>query len=1477
MDEWNLAAGKLLKGGAGNYFKHNTAWIHAQYDQEALYLLVRWQDVTPMCNTSNPEKGQAGRAGGDCLELHILTDRLVHLQGWFSIPLHAGAVRLGYGAEGGEGVKMGRAVPGIAQAFKLAPDGQGYVQELKIAWKVLTTSGQPPKEHSLIRLGCDLWWDGLDPEAGYREWSQISAGTMNEKIDARWGGRMAFGFMDGVNIVERVEAEQNPKEGALGTLLAKGKAPATPPRLVLHEGRQITRNTKIDIVPAPAGVKIDGKLGDWDTSGGILIAYEPVLFKDRYSVRLHMMYDDQGLYAGLLWHDLRPLFNVNRPDRFAWGYDGGGALQLRLLTDMVSTIEAWYSSTAQRPVLKQAVFPRWTYAMDDLETRGARQAFTAGPGGYTQEIFLPWRLITKDGQPRHAGDTLRWVTDTWWSGVEGNRLPFVVNARVLPRTEVVALPGKATRKELVTAVIDDANGVRVRNLFACQPRNVGDALGGWDGLDNEGRVAPPGVYHYKLLTHTGIGWNYRMTFENPGNPPWENDSGAGAWGSETSAPQGVATFGDQVFFSWPSAEKGFGLIGADLAGQKQWGVSHSPADSNAGASTLAADAKYVYYAGDAIAENDDETVLSYVACFDKRTGMRRGFSLFSKVTELTRWKRRMARHAWWWEMARDGFTPEAWGMHREIAADPYKGCGANVTGIAVRDGLLYIAFYQFDKVLVLKADTAKQVREFPVRRPCGLAFDADGRLLVVSEKQVLALDIAGGHTTPVITHGLEAPFGICTDTERAIYVSDWGRAMCVKVFSPDGAPRRTIGTPGGRPTVGRFDQNGMLLPRQIAVDTQQHLWVMEDDGEPRRISEWDARTGALVRDFIGASRSGEAHNATTLDPQDPTRAISHYVEYRLDWEKKTYRPVSTLWRANGSNALPFLPRSGVSGQVRMIHLNGRTFLVNGNPIMIGEYRDGRFRPLAAVGHVWHGNANTFMEANEALYLPFFKWGVHYLPEAFRGKANGTVYAWSDQNGDGRVDPEEVTFARPDTHLVNLGDYWGAGVGNDLSIAASSGASIMRLRPLGWTACGAPIYDPNKAERIIPEAFENSTVAIDGSDRILTSVNEEVHRWRNVTPTLAGYAADGKLRWTYPVTRGEETGVMNGNTLIGPVALPHGMGEMISQGQYHGHRLPLVTTDGLFIASILRDQASAATLGPDVLMDEATQQMVQTADGKVYIINGMTWRSLLEVTGLETIRRAEGTFTLTPAHTARAAALKQARVSIGIGERPKSLTIPRAKTPVQVDGKLDEWDRAAAIAVGPTVGTLRAQAWLAYDATNLYVAYSVVKPRGFVNAGGLWQQLFTTGDCTDLLLGRQLTYRRAPAEGDLRILFSKLEGTPVAIRYRAIAPGSTSPRVSFASGVGVEWFAAVEPLKTARVAIADTATGYALEAAVPWAELGVTATAGMKMLGDLGVVFADAGGRSRAERFCVFNADPFLTDVPTEARLTPDKWGTLIFE
>jgi streptogramin lyase len=139
-----------------------------------------------------------------------------------------------------------------------------------------------------------------------------------------------------------------------------------------------------------------------------------------------------------------------------------------------------------------------------------------------------------------------------------------------------------------------------------------------------------------------------------------------------------------------------------------------------------------------------------------------------------------------------------------------------------------------------------------VENPRGVAFDSQGRLLVLSGKQLLRFakaKCALGKPDIVIANGLEDPRHVITDPAGNFYISDRGAAHQVKVFSPTGKLARVIGKPGA-PGVGPYDPLHLNNPNGLAFDSQGRLWIAEADNAPRRVSVWSSK-GELVRAFYG--------------------------------------------------------------------------------------------------------------------------------------------------------------------------------------------------------------------------------------------------------------------------------------------------------------------------------------------------------------------------------------------------------------------------------------------------------------------------------------------------------------------------------------------------------------------------------------------------------------------------------------------------
>jgi hypothetical protein len=74
-------------------------------------------------------------------------------------------------------------------------------------------------------------------------------------------------------------------------------------------------------------------------------------------------------------------------------------------------------------------------------------------------------------------------------------------------------------------------------------------------------------------------------------------------------------------------------------------------------------------------------------------------------------------------------------------------------------------------------------------------------------------------------------------------------------------------------------------------------------------------------------------------------------------------------------------------------------------------------------------------------------------------------------------------------------------------------------------------------------------------------------------------------------------------------------------------------------------------------------------------------------------------------------------------------------------------------------------------------------------------------------------------------------------------------------------------------------GWAVEALLPWASLGAKAPQNdVELSGDFGILVSDPNGVTTVDRFYWANTSSvIMSDLPAEARLHPNLWGTLKFD
>lgn len=1068
----------------------------------------------------------------------------------------------------------------------------------------------------------------------------------------------------------------------------------------------------------------------------------------------------------------------------------------------------------------------------------------------------------------------------------------------------------------VTLVIDDAAGQRVRNLLAQTWFEAGTHTVYWDGRDlgeahnlqqkNTGstyevvpRTVSAGTYRVYGLVHTGVGLRYEMAVQSPGVPPWHTTDGKGAWLADHSPAVDVLFLPDgspygpqpQVVVCAPVAETGHGLLWLDLEGRKLYGKKIGWE----GGYALARDA----------GPRRDLQVSVYAASIRKG----RDLTLYAHQSDGSH---------------ESLYTAQLHTPHERDAG----------VGLAAWNGTVVLSLPHENQLRFIR--NGRSIGQAVLSDPKGLWVDATGHLYVVEQQVVRRYTVdweAGRLDTgqAVIASGLEDPRHLVLDGQGHYYVTDLGNSHQVKVFDAGGRLVRTIGQAGGL-RLGPYDAQRMHNPHGLALDSQGHLWVAEASYLPKRISRWNT-DGAFDRAWYGPPKYG---GGGMIDPRDRTRF--YYAAggrgnelqgetgrgayaFTLDWAQGTATPSSIYMRVTeqGYDLLPAM------GPEQAVYVEGRRFLVNtfnqayqGMKNVVGIWRweedTAQARLVAVVG--MHGpNANQTWQ------------GLQAVRSRFPDPNGRFFYTWSDQNDNRRVEADEVQYKTGVDHRGTL-----VSVNRDLSILTSA---LQTVAPPRLNERGIPVYDlsswrvlgtPNGVDADVLQARDGWVIHAGGP---VQGFREGQARWTYHSPWFK------REDTSRPGGPGD---LVETSRVIGYTVTPRAgeAGELWAIASDRGG-VYLLTTDGLFVQELGGDARTKPLLRTadirrgmqldDVSFDEeafwpSLNQVEE--DGSIYLVAGKEHASIFAVTGLEAVRR------LPPflVNVARAdlANLPAQPTGTGLGTGPQRMEVQVSRQPPRLDGDVSEWEDTAWVTL-ETSRNLRAAMQVAGD--HLYVAWQVGDPRLLANKGAEgWQYLFSTGGGLEVLLravpdtpparqarprdpqrpnrnpdrerrpqnrnpdrqrppqnrnpnpqqapGTTLAPDAAPQAGDVRLFITRV-GDPVAGPVQAVlmeqvhAGGAVAP-FAYESPIGRVGFDRVEDV-SASVQLAQAGGVY--EVAIPLALLGLDVTSTVQTQGDLGVRIGN--GSDTQARFYWHNKTQTTTsDLPSEARLEPGRWGSLTF-
>ncbi|MHB8971591.1 MAG: hypothetical protein ACYC3X_18500 [Pirellulaceae bacterium] len=1111
----------------------------------------------------------------------------------------------------------------------------------------------------------------------------------------------------------------------------------------------------------------------------------------------------------------------------------------------------------------------------------------------TRAIQLRMTQVTREGHPHLNGNTKDgkrvWIGEllALMSLGDAELSTASLPDAAEPDLGHPPIPIKFTLNEprLVTLVIDTTNGQRVRNLLAETPFPAGENTVWWDGLDDLGRdvqaaahglysipaqFVKPGVYTVRGLTRKQLDLRFEFSIYNPGSPAWTTEDGTGGWTTNHTPPRCVqfvpaaeAPGGKPlVFIGSYVSEGGHGLVWVDLDGKKQGGRANV-GGAWTGAQHLARD----------IGPTADPNTYTYVG-----SGWETELRLFALTKD---------------------------GDKQVVKYNVAKKEDSTLAGLAVHNGTMVCSLPGLKQLLFIDVKANRVLGTAELEQTSGLAFDRDGRLLVLVNTQLrrytLPQTFGEKIVLPepqVLVQKLEDPQQIACDKEDNLYVSDRGTSHQVKVFTSEGKPVRTIGV-AGQPRAGSYDPNHMNSPAGMTIDSDAHLWVAEEDFQPKRVSVWTL-DGKLVNAFYGPSMYG---GGGVLDDHDKTRFYFHGMEFKLNWEQGTDQLTTVLFRPAVDDQFP--PDGyGCGGMPEMPHyVHGQRYFSNwhnSNPtngagiVCIWLDRGGVAVPTAALGAAKDWKPLV----KDAAFKP--RWPEGMDPQGDRSQ-NQALFAWSDANGNGRLEPAEVNMIKASAGGITIAP--------DLSVViARVNEKTTRYAPR--FSGDVPGYDLTTGE-VLADGVQGP--ASSGGDQAISTTPDG---WTVLSLGVKPFAPQslcgvfqGEPRWSYPdpwpgLHASHEAPVPNfpgqviGTTrLLGSFVTPNSSdaGPLWAINGNMGC-MYLLTADGLFVATLFQDVRighswSMPVAQRGLLLNDVSPHdenfwptITQTPDGQVYVVDGGR-TSLVRVDNLESIQRLpDSELKLTAEDLAKARAYElQREIARQKAVGSDTLNVSLRKQPPIVDGKLDDWQgcdwatvdhRGTAANFDSNSRPYDVVAAVSICGDKLYAAWRTTEKDLLRNSGEMPTAPFKTGGCLDLMIGTDAkanALRGEPVPGDLRLLVTKVKDNTLALLYRAKVPGTKEP-VLFSSPWRTISIDQVENVST-QVELASLESNY--ELAIPLTALGLKPTAGTTIKADIGVLRGD--GMQTTQRVYWSNKGTGITsDVPSEAMLTPNLWGRWVF-
>jgi hypothetical protein len=795
-----------------------------------------------------------------------------------------------------------------------------------------------------------------------------------------------------------------------------------------------------------------------------------------------------------------------------------------------------------------------------------------------------------------------------------------------------------------------------------------------------------------------------------------------------------------------------------------------------------------------------------------------------------------------------------------------------VTAVQYIGGEIPVDPMQYERLEVYDIAGKKKLSEMYLADPGQIIKSSNGKIYAISAGDIYLVDIASKQAD-LFTADPIKPIAVAADKDGNIYVYDADKSrLNVQVYNSDGNKIRSIGKAGGHVS-GKWnpEEIGWInAGADIAIDKNSHLWIVEVSKNPKRVSQWTT-DGKFLRDFFGNTGYG---GGGCLNPYDKTKLyyadsynVNGVMEFDINWKNRNTRLSSCFY----------------TGRVRAgevpIKIDGNLYLVT-RPLFAAQgYGAVYLRKGEELVHVAAmGDASSYPGFDDPEI-------INYLGAKVLGDM---LFCWSDINGDGKLQLNEVVFREKpgDAGAYQAYVSW---FDNELGVQSENG----RYEVEKFLANGVPLYKyvqtPQLPKQPGMKTLDGNYVFWDG------------YRGRDKKQVHAGYSKDGKKIWEYPVEgygvhaiskAGHLTGeqVVSEFDIIGMVkANKPEMGSFHMSNSNIG-RWNLWTDDGILIGETMLDRRDPNGMPWNIKKHEYDMDLTginggsehfrgyftKTLDGKYYIVAGHNFIGVLEVLGIDDIIRTKVPVKVTKEDVKAMEAWNRERQAEQVYADAKVINCTKTSNMIVPDGVIAEWENPVAEIDG------KQKFYMKFDESNLYLAYEVTEKGPFKNRGEDWRRLFKTGACVDLQVATDAsadkTRKNDVVKGDSRILISTFKGKTIAVLYQPIAPDAPkSEEWETHTMVFAAAFDKVKIIDDAEIGYQNRANSYSVEAIIPLESIGMKMETDMRMKMDWGILRTDQDASAVYERLYWSNKNTMtISDEAVEAVLKPDLWGYVYF-